>query len=63
MKNWVTLLALLVLPSLALVGCGSEEDSDHHHWEEEEGEKKHKKHKHHEDDEDDDMEREIYRDK
>lgn len=69
MKNWATLLALLLLPSLALIGCAStdEDEPQDHYWqsEEEEGKKKkHKKHKEHdEDDEDDDMERDIYRDK
>lgn len=55
MKNWATLLALLALPSLALIGCAStdEDEPQNHYWQEEdEGDEKEER-----------MEREIYRDK
>lgn len=52
MKNWATLLALLLLPSLALIGCASTEEDEpqNHYWQEE-------------DEKEERMEREIYRDK
>jgi outer membrane biogenesis lipoprotein LolB len=58
MKNWVTLLALLALPSLALIGCAStdEDEPQNHYWQEEEEGDEHGEREER-------MEREIYRDK